>query len=139
MSSCGVGGVGRRGGGDGGHGGHGGHGVQLVEYRVGETPRASTACWDIQEDGEESSGSDINIEKTVQCDFIIKYNKTSKVVKKYHREKVNVEDIMKNKDKHNENVIKELCEKREDSSEKGSVNESKNGLIFDRNVICLEK
>merc|ERR1719430_748768 len=102
---------------------------------VGETTRTSTACWDIQEESEHSSGSHIDIEKTVQCDFIIKYNKTSKVVKKYSKEKVNGEDAMKNKEKHNENVITKLCEKSGDEdSGTESVNESKDGLIFSRNV-----
>ena len=61
--------------------------------------RTNTVCLVIQEESEPSSGSvhssdHHQVEHTVQCDFVIKYNKKVKVIKKTPRVKVNEEETM---------------------------------------------
>lgn len=125
------GGEGRPGGGGRGQSASKTAGNDCVKGREREKP--STVCWDIQEESEHSSGSDLNIEQTVQCDFIIKYNKTSKLVKKTKKEEViNEDDIIKNR----EDVDPEISEKNEDGdSGTESVSESKESLMLNRKVI----
>ena len=62
--------------------------------------RTNTVCLVIQEESEPSSGSvhssdHHKVEHTVQCDFVIKYNKKVKVVKKAPRGRVNERYSMK--------------------------------------------
>ena len=62
----------------------------------------NAACFVIQEESEPSSGSvhscaQEQIEKTVKCDLIIKYNKKVKLVKKSIRMKFDENDTLKSK------------------------------------------
>ena len=64
--------------------------------------RHTAVCFVIQEESEPSSGSvhscaQDQIEKTVKCDLIIKYNKKVKVVKKFSKVKLGEGDSLNSK------------------------------------------
>jgi hypothetical protein len=124
--------------------------------------RHNTVCFVIQEESEPSSGSvhscaQEQIEKTVKCDLIIKYNKKVKVVKKSPRVKLGEGDILNsNLDnetsklllsrkmhadaKNSDSVIPEIISKDENSdSGTESVNETKDSIILKRKFVLRDK
>ena len=123
--------------------------------------RHNAVCFVIQEESEPSSGSVLScaqeqIEKTVKCDLIIKYNKKVKVVKKSSRVKLGESDFLESNvdnetsqlllsrkihadPKHSDQVIPELISKDENSdSGTESVNESKDSIILSRKYVISD-
>ena len=123
--------------------------------------RHNAVCFVIQEESEPSSGSvhscaQEQIEKTVKCDLIIKYNKKVKVVKKSSREKLcesdnldsDVDDetsqlLLSRKmhadPKNSDKVIPEIISKDENAdSGTESVNDSKDSVLLNRRFVISD-
>ena len=116
--------------------------------------RHNAVCFVIQEESEPSSGSvhscaQDQIEKTVKCDIIIKYNKKVKVVKKLSRVKLGEGDTLDSK-LENETSQSLLSRKiradtkniisKDENADSGteSVNDSKDSVLLNRRFVISD-
>ena len=121
--------------------------------------RTNTVCLVIQEESEPSSGSvhscdHHQVEHTVQCDFVIKYNKKVKVIKKPTNRKVIVEDSVENNGNNettqfilqrkiqansSDHAMPGICLKDEDAdSGTESVTDRKDSVILNRKYVLSD-